>query len=106
MTDSVILVPWQHPETFLPPLTGGTRYATFTVDDHDLPPEADRAVLYVTPYTFATRPHEVMRDMPALRASNCSPPVTSTRCRTFPPECGSRTPKACTTQARPSSRWR
>ena len=69
MTDGeVILVPWPDPETFLPPLPPGTSYATFTVDDHDLPPEADRAVLYVTPYTFAVRAHEVMRDMPGLRA--------------------------------------
>ena len=69
MTDGqVILVPWPDPETFLPAPPPGSSYATFTVDDHDLPPEADRAVLYVTPYTFATRPHEVMRDMPALRA--------------------------------------
>ena len=65
----VILVPWPDPETFLPSLPTDTRYATFTVDDHDLPPEANRAVLYVTPYTFAVRPHEVMRDMPALRAA-------------------------------------
>jgi phosphoglycerate dehydrogenase-like enzyme len=65
--DQVILVPWPDPETFLPQLPPGTSYATFTVDDHDLPPAADRAVLYVTPYTFAVRVHEVMREMPALR---------------------------------------
>jgi len=64
----VVLVPWPDPETFLPTLPDDTSYATFTVDDHDLPAGADRAEFYVTPYTFATRPHEVMRELPALRA--------------------------------------
>jgi phosphoglycerate dehydrogenase-like enzyme len=65
--DQVVLVPWPDPATFLPLLPTGFSYATFTVDDRDLPPAADRAVLYVTPYTFAVRAHEVMREMPELR---------------------------------------
>ncbi len=68
MPDSVILVPWHEPVTYLGEVPDGWRYATFAVDDAGPPADLDPAdvTFYVPAYTFDPKVFEVIRELPSV----------------------------------------